>query len=129
MKVRWEPGSDTYSFQDTLYRSESYRRIRMTALCGPPGMATQVRLAYRQRYLCFSIACRSTWQFFSAPSPPVQSEFHEELHAKDEPTNTHCAFHMIILYGTNFVCLGANAKFCRRKPIVLLSLHEILEIC
>ena len=37
-------------------------------------MATQVNPAYRQCYLYFSIACRSTWQLFSALSPPVQSE-------------------------------------------------------
>ena len=49
-------------------------------------MATQVRPAYRQRYLCFY---RSTCQLSSATSPPVQSEFHDrgakkELHTRDE---------------------------------------------
>ena len=38
-----EPGSDTYLYQETLYRSESCRRrLRKTAPCGSPGMATQV---------------------------------------------------------------------------------------
>ena len=70
-----EPGSDTYLFQETLYRSESCRRrLRKTAPYGPPGMATQVRPAYRRHYLYFSIACRSIWQLSSAPSPPVLSE-------------------------------------------------------
>ena len=73
-----EPGSDTYPYQDPLYRSESCRRkLRKTAPCGSPGMATQDRQACRRRYLCFSISCRSTWQLSSEPSPPVQSEFHD----------------------------------------------------
>ena len=58
-------GPGTHHFQDTLYRRESCkRRLRRTrtAPCGPAWMATQVRPAYRQRYLCFSIACISTWQ-------------------------------------------------------------------
>ena len=104
----WKSGSDTYHFQDTWYRSESCRRrLRRTAPCGPPGTATQVRPAYRQRYLCFSIACRSTWQLSSAPSPAVQSEFH------DRDANRIC----ILELRTNqcfvcisFVCLGANAE-------------------
>ena len=46
------PGSDTYLYQETLYQSESCkRRLRRTAPCGPPGMATQVRPACRRRYL------------------------------------------------------------------------------
>ena len=69
---------DTYLYQETLYRSGSCRRrLRKTAPCGSPGMATQVRQAYRRRYWRFSISCRSTWQLSSAPSPPVQSEFHD----------------------------------------------------
>ena len=73
-----EPGSETYLYQETLYRSESCRRrLRKTAPCGSPGMATQVRQACRQRYWCFSISCRSTSQLSSVPSPPVQSEFHD----------------------------------------------------
>ena len=72
-----EPGSDTYPYQDPLYRSESCRRrLRKTAPCGSPGMATQDCQACRRRYWCFSISCRSTWQLSSVPSPPVQSEFH-----------------------------------------------------
>ena len=36
------PGSGTYLYQETLYRSESCkRRLKRTAPCGPPGMATQ----------------------------------------------------------------------------------------
>ena len=73
-----EPGSDTYLYQETLYRSESCRRrLRKTAPCGSPGMITQVRQACRRRYWCFSISCRSTWQLSAAPSPPVQSDFHD----------------------------------------------------
>ena len=73
-----EPGSDTYLYQETLYRSEACRRrLRKTAPCGSPGMATQDRQACRRRYWCFSISCRSTWQLSSVPSPPVQSEFHD----------------------------------------------------
>ena len=35
-----EPGSDTYLYQETQYRSESCRRrLRKTAPCGSPGMA------------------------------------------------------------------------------------------
>ena len=56
-------GSDTYLCQDPLYRSESCRRrLKKTAPCGSPGMATQDRQACRRRYWCFSISCRSTWQ-------------------------------------------------------------------
>ena len=83
-------GSGTYLSQETLYRSESCRRrFRRIAPYGPPGMATQVRPAYRRRYLYFSIVCRSTWQLSSASSPPVQSEFRDrdaklELHTRAE---------------------------------------------
>ena len=71
-----EPGSDTYLYQETLYRSESCRRrLRKTAPCGSPGMATQGRQAYRRRYWCSSIYCRSTWQLSSAPSPPYNLRF------------------------------------------------------
>ena len=64
-----EPGSDTYLYQERLYRSESCRkRLRKTAPCGSPGMATQVRQACRRRYWCFSISCMSTWQLSSVPS-------------------------------------------------------------
>ena len=66
-----EPGSDTYAYQDPLYRSESCRRrLRKTAPCGSPGMATQDRQACRRRYWCFSISCRSTWQLSSVPTVP-----------------------------------------------------------
>ena len=76
--LKFGAGSDTYFYQKTLYRSESYRRrLRKTAPCGSPGMATQVRQAYRRRYWCSSISRRSTWQLSSAPSPPVQSKFHD----------------------------------------------------
>ena len=34
-----------------------------------------------------------------------------------------------VLYVTSLVCLGAKAKLCRRKPIVLVALHEISETC
>ena len=52
--LSFEPGSDTYIYLETLYRSESCkRRLRKTAPCGSPGMATQVRQAYRRRYWCF----------------------------------------------------------------------------
>ena len=55
------PGSGTYLYQETLYRSESgKRRLRRTAPCGPPGMATQARPAYRRRYLCSSIVAVTT---------------------------------------------------------------------
>ena len=75
-----EPGSDTYLYQETLYRSESCRRrLSKTAPCGSPGMATQVCQACRRRYWCFSISCRSTWQLSSVPSPPVHSEFHDRM--------------------------------------------------
>ena len=68
----------TYLCQETVYQSESCRRrLRKTAPYGPPGMANQVRPAYLRHYLYFSIACRSTWQLSSAPSPSVQSEFHD----------------------------------------------------
>ena len=41
-----EPGSGTYPYQETLYRSEScIRRLRRTAPCGSPKMATQVHQA------------------------------------------------------------------------------------
>ena len=85
---------DRYLCQETLGTwSESCKRmLRKTAPYGPPGMAIQVRPAYRRRYLYFSIACRSIWQLSSAPSPPVQSEFPDrdakkELHTRveDEP--------------------------------------------
>ena len=71
-----EPGSGTYLSQDTQYLRESCKRmLRRTAPCGPPEMATHARLAYCRRDLYFYIACRSTWQLSSAPSPPVESEF------------------------------------------------------
>ena len=72
-----EPGSGPYLCQGILCRSESCRRLRKTAPYGPPWIATQARPAYRRRYLHFSIACKSIWQLSSAPSPPVQSEFHD----------------------------------------------------
>ena len=61
----------------------------------PPGMDTQVRPAYRQCYLYFSIACRSTWQLSSAPSQPVQYEFCDrdaksELHTQAEGKPMFC---------------------------------------
>ena len=34
-----------------------------------------------------------------------------------------------ILYATSLVLLGANAKFLRWKPKVLVALDEITEIC
>ena len=41
------PGSGICLYQETLYRSVSCRRkLRRTAPCGTPGMATQVRLAF-----------------------------------------------------------------------------------
>ena len=56
-----EPGSDTYLYQETLYWSESCRRrLRRTAPCGSLGMVTQDRQAFRRRYWCSSISCRST---------------------------------------------------------------------
>ena len=74
----WAPGSGTCLHQETLYRSVSCRRrLRRTAPCETPGMATQVRLAFHRRYWCSSIACRSTGQQSSAPSPPSQPEFHD----------------------------------------------------
>ena len=74
----WVPGSGICLYQETLYRSVSCRRrLRRTAPCETPGMATQVRLAFHRRYWCSSIACRSTGQQSSAPSPPSQSEFHD----------------------------------------------------
>ena len=76
--LKFGAGSDTYLYQETLYRSESCRRrFRKTATCGSPGMATQVRQACRGCYLHFSIACRSIWKLSSVPSPPVQTEFHD----------------------------------------------------
>ena len=68
------PGSGTYLYQETLYRSESCkRRLRRTAPCGPPGMATQARPAYRRRYLCSSIACIS----MSGKSPTKVTSRHD----------------------------------------------------
>ena len=123
-----EPGSDTYLYQETLYRSESCRRrLRKTAPCGYPGMATQGRQAYRRRYWCSSISCRSIWQLSSAPSPPVQSDIHEigcqigAAYSSLGRTN--------VLYATSLVCLGAKTKLRRRKPIVSVALAEISEIC
>ena len=59
----WVPGSGICLYQETLYRSVSCRRrLRRTAPCETPGMATQVRLAFHRRYWCSSIACRSTGQ-------------------------------------------------------------------
>ena len=34
-----------------------------------------------------------------------------------------------VLYATSFVLLGANAKFLRGKPSVLVALEEISEMC
>ena len=66
----WVPGSGICLYQETLYQSVSCRRrLRRTAPCETPGMATQVRLAFHRRYWCSSIACRSTGQQSSAPSP------------------------------------------------------------
>ena len=74
----WVPGSGICLYQETLYQRVSCRRrLRRTAPCETPGMATQVRLAFHRRYWCSSIACRSTGQQSSAPSPPSQSEFHD----------------------------------------------------
>ena len=48
-----EPGSGTYLYQETLYRSESCRRrLRRTAPCGSPGMTTPARPACHRCYLC-----------------------------------------------------------------------------
>ena len=59
----WVPGSGICLYQETLYQSVSCRRrLRRTAPCETPGMATQVRLAFHRRYWCSSIACRSTGQ-------------------------------------------------------------------
>ena len=121
-----EPGSGTYLCQETMYRSEYCKRSRRTAPYGPPGMATQVRPACRRHYLYSSIACRSTWQLSSAPSPPVQFEFHEGCQI--EATYSSC-WRTNILYATSLVCLGAKAKLCRRKPIVVVALQEISETC
>ena len=79
----WVPGSGICLYQETLYRSVSCRRsLRRTAPCETPGMATQVHLAFHRRYWCSSIACRSTGQQSSAPSPPSQSEYTEMLIAQ-----------------------------------------------
>ena len=122
-----EPGSDTYLYQETLYRSESCRRrLRKTAPCGSPGMATQGRQAYRRRYWCSSIYCRSTWQLSSAPSPPYNLRFMIGM------PNRCCIFELRpnqCFYATTLVCLGAKAKLRRRKPIVLVALAEISEMC
>ena len=49
----WVPGSGICLYQETLYRSVSCRRrLRRTAPCETPGMATQVRLAFHRRYWC-----------------------------------------------------------------------------
>ena len=69
-------GSDIYLYQETLYLSESCKRkLRRTSPCGPPGMATQVRPTYRQRYSCYAIACRSTRLLSSALSSPFCLSF------------------------------------------------------
>ena len=34
-----------------------------------------------------------------------------------------------VLYATSFVCLGANARLCRRKPNVLVADDVISETC
>ena len=48
-----EPGSDTYPYQDPLYRSESCRRrLRKTAAV----QGWPLKIVW-----CFSISCRSTW--------------------------------------------------------------------
>ena len=101
-----EPESDTYLYQETLYRSESCRRrLRKTAPCGSPGMATQVGQACLRRYWCFSISCRSTWQLSSVPSPPVQSECH----------NRNAKYCCILELRTNqcFVCNFLSVPRCK----------------
>ena len=35
----------------------------------------------------------------------------------------------IVLYATSLVLLGAEAKFLRREPSVLVALEEISETC
>ena len=52
--LSFELGSGSNLYQETLYWSESSRRrLRKAAPCGSPGMATQVRQAYRD-VTCFS---------------------------------------------------------------------------
>ena len=124
----WVLGSDIYLYQETLYRSESWKRkIRRTSPCGPPGMATRVRPIYRRCYSCSAILCRSTWLLHF-------------LHLfclsfiKGMP-NRSC----ILKLRTNqcFVCnflsmprcktAGVRAKLRRRKQNVLVALQEIFD--
>ena len=61
-----------------LYRNEYCKeQSRWIAPCWPPGMATQARQAYCQRYSYFSIARRYIYQLSSAHSPPVEGEFYD----------------------------------------------------
>ena len=105
-----EPGSDTYLYQETLYRSESCRRrLRKTAHCGSPGMATQVHQACRRCYWCFYISCRSNWQLSSVPSSPVQSEFHDGM------PNRCCILELRAI--KCFVCNFLSVPRCKGKIV------------
>ena len=76
--LSFELGPGTYLSQETLYRSQSYKRkVRKTAHFELPGMATQVRPAYRRRDLWSSNVCRSIWQVSFVPSSPAESEFYD----------------------------------------------------
>ena len=100
------PVSGTYLCQELLYRSESCRiMLRRTAPYGPPRLAIQARPLYRRPCLNSFIACRSTWQLSSAPSPPVQSEFH----GKDAKQGMHTPSE-----GEPMFCM--QLPFCSKVP-------------
>ena len=120
-----EPGSDTYMhlYQETLYRSESCRRkLRKTAPCESPGMATQVRQA-----------CRRATGVFSSPAGPHYScplhLFHlSNLSFMIGMPNRCCILKLRatnVVYATSLVSLSTKAKLRRRKPNVLVALAEI----
>ena len=98
---------------ETLYQSVSCRRrLRRTALCGTPGMATQARQAYHRRYWSSSISCRSTWLQSSAPSPPEQSDCLSFIIMIIGMPNRSC---IILKFRTNqcFVCNFFSMPRCQ----------------
>ena len=118
-----EPGSDTYLYQETLYRSESCRRrLRKTALSRDGHSSSSsmsptllVFLHPLQVHLAAVLCTFSTCLSFMIGMP------------------NRCGI-LELRANQCFVCislvrLGAKAKLRRRKSNVLVALAEISEMC
>ena len=115
-----EPGLGTYLCQETLYRSESCRRLRRTA---PFGASRDGHSSSSTDTTCIPL---------SPAGPPGSCPLHL-LHLCNlifmigMPNVYSSCGQTNALYATSLVCLGAKAKLRRRKPIVYLLFKNFLE--